>query len=77
MRNAAVMALMPTPFLQKRKSEEAVGIEDADVKAFLVGGTQTNSVVIDALLMGCEGALTNDTGHIGVHEAGAIEAFRT
>lgn len=58
----------------KEKIRKAVGIEDADV-TFLVGGTQTNSVVIDALLMGCEGALTIDTGHIEVHEAGAIEAF--
>lgn len=58
----------------KEKIRKAVGIEDADV-TFLVGGTQTNSVVIDALLMGCEGALTVDTGHIEVHEAGAIEAF--
>lgn len=56
----------------KEKIRKAVGIEDADV-TFLVGGTQTNSVVIDALLMGCEGALTVDTGHIEVHEAGAIE----
>ena len=58
----------------KRKIRKAVGMDSADV-FLLVGGTQTNSVVIDALLLGCEGALTVETGHIEVHEAGAIEAF--
>lgn len=41
---------------------------------FLVGGTQTNATVIDALLRRHEGAVCADTGHINVHEAGAIEA---
>lgn len=41
---------------------------------FLTGGTQTNMVVIDALLKPWEGALCADSGHIAVHEAGAIEA---
>lgn len=40
---------------------------------FLTGGTQTNAVVIDALLHGYEGVLAADTGHISGHEAGAIE----
>ena len=47
--------------------------ETADV-FFLTGGTQTNAVVISALLAGHEGVIAADTGHIAVHEAGAIEA---
>lgn len=41
---------------------------------FLMGGTQTNAVVISSLLAGYEGVIAADTGHIAVHEAGAIEA---
>ncbi|MBQ3133646.1 MAG: aminotransferase class I/II-fold pyridoxal phosphate-dependent enzyme [Clostridia bacterium] len=40
---------------------------------FLVGGTQTNQVVIDTLLRPYEGVVAADTGHISLHEAGAIE----
>lgn len=40
---------------------------------FLVGGTQTNTVVIDRLLERNDGVLSADSGHINVHEAGAIE----
>ncbi|WP_286142290.1 threonine aldolase family protein [Adlercreutzia caecimuris] len=47
--------------------------DTADV-FFLVGGTQTNAVVISSLLAGYEGVIAADTGHIAVHEAGAIEA---
>ncbi len=39
---------------------------------FLVGGTQTNAVVIDSLLKSYQGVITADTGHISVHEAGAL-----
>lgn len=41
---------------------------------FLVGGTQTNATVINALLRTYEGVIAADTGHISTHEAGAIEA---
>lgn len=41
---------------------------------FLVGGTQTNTVVLDSILRFNEGVLAASTGHINVHEAGAIEA---
>lgn len=41
---------------------------------FLVGGTQTNLTVIDAALRSHQGVLCADTGHINVHETGAIEA---
>ena len=46
---------------------------DADVH-FLVGGTQTNMVVLDALLQSYEAVIAAHTGHINVHETGAIEA---
>ncbi|MBP5153693.1 MAG: low specificity L-threonine aldolase [Lachnospiraceae bacterium] len=51
----------------------ACGCPEAEV-FFLVGGTQTNATVIDALLRPSEGVLCAQTGHIAVHEAGAIEA---
>lgn len=41
---------------------------------FLTGGTQTNMVVIDALLRSFEGVIAADSGHIAIHESGAIEA---
>ena len=41
---------------------------------FLVGGTQTNATVIDGILEHHEGVLAAESGHINVHESGAIEA---
>ena len=41
---------------------------------FLVGGTQTNLTVIDAALRPHQGVLCADSGHIHVHETGAVEA---
>lgn len=52
---------------------EACACPEADVR-FLVGGTQTNATVIDALLRPGQAAVAADTGHINTHEAGAIEA---
>ena len=40
---------------------------------FLMGGTQSNAVVIDALLRPWEGVIAAETGHIAQHEAGAVE----
>lgn len=40
---------------------------------FMVGGTQTNSTVLDSLLDRSQGVLAAETAHINVHEAGAIE----
>lgn len=51
----------------------ACACPEADVR-FLVGGTQTNATVIDALLRPGQAAVAADTGHINTHEAGAIEA---
>ena len=56
----------------KAKIRLACNKPDADV-FFLVGGTQTNATVIDAMLRSYQGVLTVETGHINVHESGAIE----
>ena len=56
----------------KEKIKEAVGNPDADVW-FLTGGTQTNEIVIDAMLAKYEGVVSAVTGHISAHEAGAVE----
>lgn len=49
------------------------GVPDACVQ-FLVGGTQTNLTVIASILKPYQGVLSASTGHINVHETGAIEA---
>lgn len=57
----------------KELIHKALGTEDVDLH-FLVGGTQTNSTVIDSLLMRHEGVVCAETAHINVHESGAIES---
>ena len=52
-----------------RKACEA---PQADVH-FLVGGTQTNATVISSILRPYQGVIAATTGHIAVHETGAIE----
>jgi len=54
------------------KIKAACGCEDAEV-FLLTGGTQTNAIVISTMLESYEGVLAADTGHVGCHEAGAIE----
>ena len=56
----------------RERIRKAIGRPEADV-FFLVGGTQTNYTVIDAMLHSYEGVIAAQTGHISVHEAGAIE----
>lgn len=56
----------------RRKILEACHCPDGDVQ-FLMGGTQTNAIVISSLLRRYEGVIAAQTGHIAVHEAGAIE----
>lgn len=51
---------------------KACGAPNAEVQ-FLVGGTQTNAVVIDCILKKWQGVIAADSGHVAVHEAGAIE----
>lgn len=58
--------------MAKDKIRKACGCPEADIY-FLVGGTQTNAIVISSLLKRYEGVLAAATGHIAVHEAGAVE----
>lgn len=46
--------------------------EEAQVY-LLTGGTQTNALIISTMLADYEGVIAADTGHVGCHEAGAIE----
>ena len=57
----------------KAKIRTACQCPEAEIY-FLVGGTQTNATVIRGFLKPFEGVIAADTGHIGVHEAGAIES---
>lgn len=57
----------------REKILAACGVEDGEVH-LLIGGTQTNATVIKALLRPYEGVIAATTGHIALHEAGAIEA---
>ena len=41
---------------------------------FLVGGTQTNTTVISSILRPHQGVICAESGHINIHETGAIEA---
>ena len=52
---------------------KACGDETVDVH-FLVGGTQTNLTLIDAALRPHQAAVCAESGHIHVHETGAVEA---
>lgn len=55
------------------KIRKACGNEKLAVH-FLVGGTQTNMTVIDAVLRPHQGVLCAVSGHINVHETGAAES---
>lgn len=56
----------------KQKIREACGTPDAQI-FFLSGGTQTNMTVIDGMTDHYQAVITAETGHINVHEAGAVE----
>lgn len=53
--------------------KQKLGIQDVDIH-FFPGGTQTNLTAIAAFLRPHEAAIAANTGHILVHETGAIEA---
>lgn len=57
----------------KKLIRKACKTEDASVH-FLVGGTQANFTVISSILRPHQGVLCADSGHINVHETGAVEA---
>lgn len=56
----------------RRLIKAACETPDADVH-FLVGGTQANATVISSILKPYQCVVCADTGHINVHETGAIE----
>lgn len=58
----------------RQKIREACQAPEAAVH-FLIGGTQTNSTIIDAIVRRTEGVLSAETGHINAHESGAVELF--
>lgn len=69
----------PTPYgfdeyseRAKHRIREAIGMPDAQI-FFLTGGTQTNATTIDSMLYQYEGVICVGSGHINVHEAGAVE----
>ncbi len=53
--------------------KEVFSCPEADVH-FLVGGTQANATMLGHILRPYEAAVTVSTGHINVHESGAVEA---
>lgn len=62
------------PYCQAAKDKIRAACMKSDAEVFfLVGGTQTNATVIDAALASYQGVVAANTGHISVHEAGAIE----
>jgi threonine aldolase len=63
------------PYCEKARSliQAACGSDDLEVQ-FLVGGTQANLTVIAATLRPHQGVISADSGHVNVHETGAIEA---
>lgn len=56
----------------RQKIKDKLGNQSVDIH-FLVGGTQANAVMIAGMLRPYESIIACDTGHINVHEAGAIE----
>ncbi|UJF25494.1 low specificity L-threonine aldolase [Planococcus sp. 107-1] len=52
---------------------KACNAPEADIH-FLVGGTQTNTTIIASVLRPHQGVVSAHSGHIAVHETGAIEA---
>ena len=56
----------------KEKIRAACHREDLQI-CFLTGGTQTNLIVISTMLRRYEAVVAAKTGHVSVHEAGAIE----
>ena len=69
----------PTPYgfdefseRAKNRIREVCGLPDAQI-FFLTGGTQANATTIDSMLYQYEGVICVGSGHINVHEAGAVE----
>ncbi|MDO4477632.1 MAG: beta-eliminating lyase-related protein [Lachnospiraceae bacterium] len=56
----------------KEKIKRAAACPEGDVY-FFSGGTQTNALIIDTMLRPFEGVVAAATGHVALHEGGAIE----
>ncbi len=56
-----------------QKIRKACNVKQANVQ-FVSAGTQANALVLSAILSRCGAVISAHTGHINVHEAGAIEA---
>ena len=56
----------------KARIKKYINKPEAEVH-FLVGGTQTNFIVISSTLRSYQSVISADSGHISVHETGAIE----
>ena len=62
------------PYCLRAADKIRAACECPDAQVFiLVGGTQTNQTVISTVLQPYEGVIAGVTGHVSVHEAGAIE----
>ncbi len=57
----------------KEKIRSALRAPKAEI-FFLIGGTPTNVIAIDALIPPYQGVLAAESGHISIREAGAVEA---
>lgn len=62
------------PWCEKaaNKIKEYIKNENADIH-FLVGGTQTNFIALASMLRPYQSVISANTGHIHVHETGAVE----
>lgn len=56
----------------RQKIRALCNCPEAEVQ-FLCGGTQTNMVMVNFLLRSFEGVVCAESGHIAIHESGAIE----
>ncbi|MFZ4411759.1 MAG: threonine aldolase family protein [Bacteroidales bacterium] len=62
-------------YCEKAKTAIKSKIANTNVEIhFVSGGTQANTIVITAALKSFEGVIAANSGHINVHETGAIEA---
>ena len=64
--------LDPDTEAAKAKIRAEIGRDDLQI-CFLTGGTQTNRIAVSSMLRSYEGVVCADTGHVAVHESGAIE----
>lgn len=58
----------------KQRIIEKFGLPETTEVYFLAGGTQTNMVAISYILRDFEAVIAASSGHINVHESGAVEA---